>query len=32
MIEIIHEIGYNDDEKILKSKNEWKCNAKEALP
>ena len=32
MIEIIHKIGYNDDEKFLNQKNEWKCNAKEAFP
>ena len=24
--------GYNDDEKFLNQKNEWKCNAKEAFP
>ena len=32
MIEIIHKIGYNVDEKIPKSKNEWKCNTKETFP
>ena len=30
--EIIHKIGYNDDEKFLNQKNEWKYNAKEAFP
>lgn len=32
MIEIIHKIGYNDDEKFLNQNTEWKCNTKEAFP
>lgn len=32
MIEIIHEIGYNDDEKILKSKERMEVQHKRGSP
>ena len=32
MIEIIHEIGYNDDEKILKSKERMEVQRKRGFP